>query len=400
MENVNAEPLEPEASMDLQREPPLRPTILSLPENTYWLDNPMHGSYLVVRACYERMWSIISTTSDRRFAIIGSPGIGKSWFLFLCMCKLAEARILFLYISNKGQSATYYVFQDGQTTEYSGRTPQIQVLVANPGVFILIDDRPPFGTERVSGKVIVASSPDPDKYKDLLKEGEQGVKLYMPVWKDEELEAKRLQHTKECNVELSASELRELVNIAGRVPRYIFRKNMSYADILWWNLQEIDEAVQSKPVEKMLEGAGNLTAADKDTSHRILAIEVDESNFTRAGLTFHSLHTRQVALRQLANVSRLQLFNYYKKTHGSLKGNIFEWYAHRKLATATCVLEKDLEDENTPKSQRSIPESRHRTPHFDCTETDLLRAGENEYLVPADQHSNPWTLSACHGSTR
>lgn len=362
-----------------------QPHVISLPENTYWLDNFAFGSQLVVRSCYQQLWKLIQKVPDRRIAVIGSPGIGKSWFLFYCMCELAAAEIPFLYIVNRGREVAYCIFRDGQREEYSSHTTrEVSTLLHNPDAYILIDERPSIGMLTTPGKAIVSSSPDREKYNDFLNEDNGGLQLYMSVWNDEELEMKRLQHATNSNCKLTAEQVRTLVDIAGRVPRYIFR-DKPFQEVLDWNKEEIVDAVQMKPVEKMLEAVGHLTAADKNTSHRILAIEVDRKKFSRTGLAFHSRYTKKVALDQLTNISHFKLFNYYRATQGSLKGNIFEWYAHRKLAAGARVLERFLDGGSRDERELDIPAANHSIPTFERAMIDLLRAGENDYLVPADE---------------
>src|SRR5690606_11857826 len=132
-------------------------------------------------------------------------------------------------------------------------------------------------------KVNVSTSPDRDKYIHFLHEtaGLIGLEYYMPVWSDEELAVKRLVPTSKLQARLTAQQLEELVRIAGRVPRHIFL-HTSFENAVAWNNRRINEVVQTNSVARMFE-ASNFTAADRETSDRILAIEVDDRTFRRTG---------------------------------------------------------------------------------------------------------------------
>jgi hypothetical protein len=68
--------------------------ILQLPNNVSWVDDPTRGSFLFARNCYEELWACVSDEEKkiRRFSICGNPGIGKSWFLYYVMLRLAQER--------------------------------------------------------------------------------------------------------------------------------------------------------------------------------------------------------------------------------------------------------------------------------------------------------------------
>jgi hypothetical protein len=65
--------------------------ILQLPNNVHWVDDPKRGSALFVRDCYKKLWDFVSDENQPTvcFSICGNPGIGKSWFLYYVMLRLA-----------------------------------------------------------------------------------------------------------------------------------------------------------------------------------------------------------------------------------------------------------------------------------------------------------------------
>ncbi len=68
--------------------------VLSLPADSFWMGDPALGSKLVIRQCYNDLWDMIqdlrTNQGIRRVALMGNPGIGKSWFLFYLLYKLKQ----------------------------------------------------------------------------------------------------------------------------------------------------------------------------------------------------------------------------------------------------------------------------------------------------------------------
>src|SRR5690554_4536478 len=85
---------------------------LRLPDNVFWFDDArVYGSQLVIRQCYTDIWDQITLRPHRNVVIIGSPGIGISWFLFFCMYKLAQVGQSFMYVAYKGGlTASYFMY--------------------------------------------------------------------------------------------------------------------------------------------------------------------------------------------------------------------------------------------------------------------------------------------------
>src|SRR3546814_8311690 len=90
----------------------------------------MFGSQLVIRQCYKDLWRNITSNPHRRIVIMGSPGIGKSWFLFFCMYMLAKAGQSFVYVSYRAGLATanYYMYTRDGVQESDYRTPEMRQL--------------------------------------------------------------------------------------------------------------------------------------------------------------------------------------------------------------------------------------------------------------------------------
>lgn len=361
----------------------IKPTIITLPTGVFWLDNSNIGSELIVRSCYVQLWDIILTAPELRIAVLGSPGIGKSWFLYYCIYRLVTAQTPFVYVGFKGHMATYWTFRDGETQKGSDFTDELRRLFEDQNTVVLVDDRSPFTTSEFPCKIIISSSPNRQKYTETLNEGgaSGSLKLYMPVWDDEELELKRQQHARQNGMGLTQDQVQALVNIAGRVPRYIFQ-HRSFEAAVATNKKDINEALQRKSPEAMFSAAGSSNAADDQTSHRILAIEVD-GEFRRVGLAFHSSYVKNVTFRSLTTLSVHQHYNFYRRTAGSLKDQLFERYAHFRIAAGAKVVARSLDEPKREEYDFCVAEATGSLPVFDRTYSDLLNAADNHYLVPA-----------------
>lgn len=139
--------------------------------------------------------------------------------------------------------------------------------------------------------MILATSPTRANYKEFEKEGGGlGTKYYMPIWDDEELELCRTLHEARWGSAIMPDSVKELVEIAGRIPRYLFDIPAG-KDPKTWNEAEIANALRSKSAEYMLAAAGNITGDESKISHRILALDVS-ADYELVGLKFHSGYIR------------------------------------------------------------------------------------------------------------
>lgn len=362
--------------------------ILSLPGEARWPETG--ASKLVVRPCYTTIWENISSKVHRRIVVSGSPGIGKSWFLFYCMYMLAKAGQPFVYIVHKGERETYRCYMytpEGVQSTQGFTTEEVETLLStDSNAYLLLDDHRPFSTGYVVGKIIQATSPDPQKTKEFEKEGQGahmgGTKFYyMPVWSDDELELCRRLHGERSTAPLGKEQVANLVKIAGRIPRYLFGVPVG-EDPEAWNKAQIDQALRSKSAEHMLETAGTASGDDAKISHRILAVQVTD-DYQLAGLEFHSAYIRDRVWQQLTIVSQIRLWSLFCMQNGNLRGSLFEFWAHKHLASGASVCRRCLSDEASASSTLQVPAAAGRAPTFDCTWDQLTQAGSGQYLVPA-----------------
>src|SRR5690606_1272818 len=116
----------------------------SATDKVYWGGEDMFGSKLVLRQCYRDIWKKINSRRRKKFLVIGSPGIGKSWFLFYCMYKLASSGQAFVYLIYKGRDPEYYLFtREGVQKATRGPTREMSATFSDPNAFLLVDDRMP-----------------------------------------------------------------------------------------------------------------------------------------------------------------------------------------------------------------------------------------------------------------
>ena len=69
---------------------------LVLPPGVHFLGDPEYGSKLLKRQHYPALWQQAVTLKEqgiRRLVVRGSPGIGKSWWLFVVLREAARLRL-------------------------------------------------------------------------------------------------------------------------------------------------------------------------------------------------------------------------------------------------------------------------------------------------------------------
>ena len=177
---------------------------------------------LYIRKAYEDFFNIISESTKptdlekriNRMAIIGTPGIGKSMFLFYVMWRLANMEdkktvILRRHMDN----GKIYVFQsDGCWVTSSPRN--IAKFLENPDTWYLAGAllSPPGMMKAI---VILVSSPARKFYSNFLKILPVLPLYYLPIWSLEELKLVASSYGKE------PEEVEERFDKIGGIARYV-----------------------------------------------------------------------------------------------------------------------------------------------------------------------------------
>lgn len=158
--------------------------------------------------------------AQRHAIIIGTPGIGKSLFLFYLLWKLLQnkgERVLFVY----GDDKIYYDGQGG-VFEIDQLPPVLNHDFWTKDLWCLFDAKKkntinwlPF----TKCSFILSTSPRKDLYNDFKKEEPEPLWNYMPIWTEEEMQNLATNCFPGRN-----DTWRQRFEILGGVPRFVFEK--------------------------------------------------------------------------------------------------------------------------------------------------------------------------------
>jgi hypothetical protein len=121
---------------------------------------------------------------------------------------------------------------------------------------------------------------------------------------------------------------------------------------------------------------------DARVSYRVLHIEVDPTKFKSTGLRLASPFIEDQFLSGMLKLNLNTLWMTYRETPGSIKGILYETWAHRILAERgrTPVSMRSLQDGNTTKDRIG-----KRTLLLEQTDEQMTNMNETSYGVPASR---------------
>ncbi|GAX79590.1 hypothetical protein CEUSTIGMA_g7031.t1 [Chlamydomonas eustigma] len=296
---------------------------LQLRKGDYFLGSPMKGHRILMRESYESILQRIDELLDkglRRFLITGTPGIGKSFFMFPLMhwllLKKGVKRIVL-----EIEDLRYY-FCVGESV-ISGGAQAFEGVLGDEETWWIVDKAK--GREREAYTVLL-SSPSQERCKEFLKL--MGcTTLFMPVWSKEEIEKCRVQLFSHLNAE-AVSDLYEKW---GGVPRFV--------------LEKANDIPSQHQLEGSIRGCSWMdlmtctcsTSDAKDASHMALHLHVKpDSGCQKYFMAIASSYVKSELVRMGHETSSSQLENYFEWCMSSpvtreMAGIFSEALAHKSL---------------------------------------------------------------------
>ncbi|GAM23476.1 hypothetical protein SAMD00019534_066510 [Acytostelium subglobosum LB1] len=377
--------------------------VLTLPNGLHFLGNPSKRSSLYVRECYEEMKNLIFAQFDRyegiatlpgsasasssappppdpiygSFVVTGTPGIGKSCFLYYLMLEIAKKKaplVVHSIHSNSAHSFYLYTF-DGNGTPIVNRGPIELVIpyLTKKSTYYLVDS---LKVSNAAAKTIIVSSPDPALYKEFLK-NDRTTRMFMPPWEKDELD-----HVKPLLYpQVPQATLEDLWLKWGGIPRFVLEKavNAAFQHSLENGITTLDLDTCAKSVgEEDPQAPG---------SHKIIQIiPIDISGIPKYGamvLRFSSKYVASKVANAIAEKNLEQVKSHLsvpRFLHSPLGGSFLEAVVHRQLKEhggqfQRRALKTNLVDTITfprPSSSAIIKSI-----------TDIGPALDNIYLVPS-----------------
>ena len=185
-------------------------------------------STIYIRESYKDLFNIIWNNVNpevpnprrHRIAITGTPGIGKSMFLFYIIWRLANMKTKRTVILRRQMDeGDIYVFQD-EGCWVATRRRDIRLLLKDETTWYLTDALEP-QPGKVKAVTIVVSSPARKYYSTFLTYSHVAPLYYLPFWSLEELQLVACFYSKSPEI------VEKRFNMIGGVIRYVLEQDIS-----------------------------------------------------------------------------------------------------------------------------------------------------------------------------
>ena len=291
---------------------------------------------ILLRSCYFDLFELILDSlqiphDNYWHLILGSPGIGKSWFHVFCLYVLIQADVP-VYIQRQGYSTLFF-----KDEAYRCLVKDLEGnMLRRSNIWHLYDRKePPLGMPPKNICVVV-SSPRVTSYEDYKKLCHFGI-LFMPLWSFAEVSKANLLRFPKSLI-LSQATLKERFRICGGIARHIFDdfriykkeykpavKNISRSDFIIINQKQIDKV-----------------------THKVFGLSVSES-YLDYEIIFLSKHLADEFVDHMKTNTELTLaallHEVLDNNSASLAGYIYEREGIRRLASG---YQLDLESLSFP----------------------------------------------------
>jgi hypothetical protein len=339
---------------------------------------------LYIRKAYEDLFRIICNNLDseneskkqfHRMAITGTPGTGKSMFLFYILWRLANMKTTKTVILRRQMNhERIYVFQNDGCWIASYGT-DIQMFLNDPTTWYLTDDLEP-PPDVVEAITILVSSPAKKSYSKFLRYSYAPPLHYLPIWSIEELKLAAKSYLK------SPEEVEKRLNLIGGIPRNVLEKNEDLEGL-------IKEAIGEMSLDRLiLIGRGEETPEDQ-IGHRIVHFDVEPPCYTRRSMIMASEYVKNKVLEKYIG-SREEELKHFLATckrmtfMTSVCGNLFEAYAHKKLSTGGEFLVRSLDEDREWKMKLSPTKLKIFSFLSECKESDTYYRPLNDNYAGID----------------
>ena len=297
---------------------------------------------LYVRQAYKDLFAIICNylnsgdIEDRtsRVAITGTPGIGKSMFLFYIMWRLTKMEATKTVILRRHMDEkVIYVFQNEGCWATQDDSKILGFL--NDGTTWYLTDtlEPPPG--QVEAITILVASPARRHYEAFSRYLNTAPLHYFPVWSLEELKLVAPFYSRELK------DIEKRYYKIGGVPRYLLEKNYDLEPT-------IRGAVGRLAIEKLPLIASGSVSKEDQVSHLIVQFVVNTSSYLDFTLRMASQYATQMAMVLFIQYEEEKVKQFIRwgsplPALATLQGEFFEAYAHQKLCKGGKFIGRSLE---------------------------------------------------------
>nr|CAG8433561.1 11315_t:CDS:2 [Entrophospora candida] len=213
-----AETINMEENMEEEELPDNWGGMLHLPKSTFCIVSN-NISMILIRKSYLQMIEQLEKDAKNGCAIVGTPGIGKTffglYFLFYITCRYPDSKIIWETID----SMWYVFFPDLHVESGIQRIGScFYDTLFDEKAFYLVDSIVP--VNNVIAYTLLFSSPRQERWNEFIKQ-EDVTLYYSPIWTPDEIWILWREQWKE---KMTADRVQELMDRWGPIPRTIFDK--------------------------------------------------------------------------------------------------------------------------------------------------------------------------------
>eukprot|EP00195_Chlamydomonas_chlamydogama_P008570 CAMPEP_0202890160 /NCGR_PEP_ID=MMETSP1392-20130828/660_1 /ASSEMBLY_ACC=CAM_ASM_000868 /TAXON_ID=225041 /ORGANISM="Chlamydomonas chlamydogama, Strain SAG 11-48b" /LENGTH=584 /DNA_ID=CAMNT_0049573679 /DNA_START=72 /DNA_END=1826 /DNA_ORIENTATION=+ len=345
---------------------------LVLHGGTFFLGAKNKPDRIMVRKCYEDFLEIIQEQMYKgvtKIVITGSPGIGKSYFLYYLLHHLKSLPDKpVVVLSGPGKTMPSLCFHGDNV--YDGEFPAFTEYLKDPNTWYLVDGHVP---HFCNAKTVLAASPNQKLYRAFLKL-EGATRRTMPEWTKEELDTCRLR----MYGTLDQATMDDRYNKWGGRPRFVLEKAEDKSQ-----QAQLDEAIDKSTLLPTLRSLGESTSSS-EASDCLLTIQVGP-DYIETYVTFASVYIQERVLSKLSKVNRDDIDMWLdstegRPTFGTIRGLVFERITHNDICSGNFeVICKDLETGALVKDPFPLPVKRMAFKDY----SELSTAADQVYCTPA-----------------
>ena len=301
---------------------------------------PTHMKTIYIRKAYEDLFTLICNNLHpenpekrlHRITITGTPGIGKSVFLFYILWRLAnEKGAKTVVLCRESDNGRIYVFQnDGcwRTHEFW----DVEKFLEDPSSWYLTDSTE--SRPAVVDATTIWVVPFRSRLRMWLKYNHCSSPYYLPVWSLEELEMTAFLYSRDLQL------VKERYTLIGGIPRFVLERMNDLKG-------NIRRAISVLAVNRLFEFVSNAGYDESKIGHFIVHCLVDPT-YSKDSLMFSSKYVISLALKELLESQNEELKNFLRTKHldlhGSLRADLFEYCAHRLLTAGGKFIGRSLDD--------------------------------------------------------
>mmetsp|Transcript_12456 Transcript_12456/g.37376 ORF Transcript_12456/g.37376 Transcript_12456/m.37376 type:complete len:698 (-) Transcript_12456:1189-3282(-) len=335
--------------------------VVTLPEGVGWVTE--NARHMFVRPCWVKLYDVVMGKMESRagtkgegIILTGNPGIGKSWFLSYVLYRVASEMPTRAVVFESVAEEKLWVFgADGSVRQLDWEQRRHVEELNDASTIYLFDPaghntgqtREPY---RCLAFTIIASSPNKNNYRDMLKHG--GKILYMPPWSLAELRTAAPFVPKPP----SAQDVAERFAHHGGISRAVLSDDPEL-----WDAQ-LQAAVESCNLGAVKRSLGH-SDADESATHKVVAYKVIEDGhapYTRVRVDFVSPHVGKLVFDQYHSAKRAELATFLLSAQGSptvagVCGALFEQLVHRTLVAGGTFKLRRLDGGAGPAHVRVVP---------------------------------------------